>query len=192
MGCQERLGATGSTCCARVTDSSTAAIPHSSQVGSPCALGACSSPAFLCSPWLSRCCGENCTLQVSRGWMSGSHLLTEEVSNFPRACIKRGLCTAVPCTGTTFILQRVEWKGNYKSKTESFKQSLWLEEEKLSFVSVLLIISVAVYLSCCSALSLLCSVQCVAICSQAQAPRRKRRFVLPCLPCSYECIICER
>lgn len=38
-------------------------------------------------------------MQVSRGWMPGSHLLTEEVSDFPRACIKKGLLTAVPRTG---------------------------------------------------------------------------------------------
>lgn len=42
-------------------------------------------------------------LQVSGGWMPGSHLLTEEVSDFSRACVKKGLLTAVPCTGSTSV-----------------------------------------------------------------------------------------
>lgn len=44
-------------------------------------------------------------LQLSGGWMPPSHLLAEEVSDFSRAYLKRGVLTAVPCKGLAFVLQ---------------------------------------------------------------------------------------
>lgn len=37
--------------------------------------------------------------------MPPSHLLAEEVSDFSRAYLKRGVLTAVPCKGLAFVLQ---------------------------------------------------------------------------------------